>query len=122
MTDAALSRTIRIRFYQDSVRDMGRTFRLPAHADMRSVLKQSALAAVPKKEGWTLQLFTLERTKQEERVAALLDRLARREMGGPDFAAAMAMALDGSCAVLAMAARDKERIQRVRSALSPANR
>lgn len=72
MIDTALSRTIRIRVYQDSVRDLGRTFRLSTDADPRGALRQAVLAAVPRNEGWTLQLFTLERTNPGERVAALL--------------------------------------------------
>ena len=122
MTDAAPSRSVRVRSYREGVRDASRTFRLPADADVRAALKRAALAAVPKAEGWTLRLFTVERTIAGERVAAVLDRLARREMGGPDFAAALAATLDGACAVLAVAARDAARVERVRSALGGAVR
>ncbi|MFC0386033.1 hypothetical protein [Muricoccus vinaceus] len=59
------------------VRDSGRTFRLTPGVDVRAVLKRAALVAVPKVEGWTLRVLTLERTREGERVAAVLDRLAR---------------------------------------------
>src|SRR5579875_191691 len=117
MIDAAPSRSVRVRSYRESVRDASRTFRLPADADVRA-----ALAAIPKVEGWTLRVFTVERTAAEERVAAVLDRLARREMGSPDFAAALAATLDGANAVLAVTARDATQVERVRSALSGAVR
>ncbi|MFL5285922.1 MAG: hypothetical protein ACJ8AW_34340 [Rhodopila sp.] len=122
MTDAALSRSVRVRSYRVSVRDASRTFRLSADADVRAALKRVALAAVPKVEGWTIRVFTVERTAAGEHVAAVLDRLARREMGGPDFAAALAATLDGAIAVLAVAGTDAARIERVRSALSGAAR
>ena len=118
MTDAAPSHSVRVRSYRESVRDVGRTFRLSADADVRAALKRAALAAVPKVEGWTLRVFTIERTAAGERVAAVLDRLARREMGSPDFAAALAATLDGASAVLAVAARDARRVERMRSAFS----
>jgi hypothetical protein len=118
MTEADPSRCIRVRAYRESVRDAGRTFRLPIGADVPAALKRAALAAVPKAEGWTLRLFSIERTDAGEHVAAVLDRLARREMGGPDFAAALAATLDGARAVLAVGARDAKRVERVRSALS----
>src|SRR5690348_1882746 len=121
MTDAALSRSVRVRSYRESVRDASRTFRLSADADVRAALKRAALAAVPKVEGWTLRVLTVERTAAGEQVAAVLDRLARREMGGPDFAAALAATLDGASAVLAVAARDATRVERVRSALQRAD-
>src|SRR4051812_39096391 len=102
MIDAALSRSIRVRSYRESVRDASRTFRLSADADVRAALKRAALAAVPKAEGWTVRVFTLERTAAGEHVAAVLDYLARLAMGGPDFAAALAATLDGASAVLAV--------------------
>jgi len=120
MIDAAPSRSVRVRSYRESVRDASRTFRLSADADVLATLKRAALAAVPQVEGWTLRVFTVERTATGERVAAVLDRLARREMGGPDFAAALAATLDGASAVLAIAARDATRVERVRSALGGA--
>jgi hypothetical protein len=122
MIDATPSRSVRVRSYRESVRDASRTFRLSADADVRAALKRVALAAVPKVEGWTLRVFTVERTAAGEQVAAVLDRLARREMGGPDFAAALAATLDGASAVLEVAARDAMRIERVRAALGAAVR
>ena len=89
---------------------------------IRAALKQAALAAVPKIEGWAMRVLTVERTAAGENVAALLDRLARREMGGPGFAAALAATLDGASAVLVVAARDATRVERVRSALGGAVR
>jgi len=118
MIDAALSRSIRVRSYGKNIRDASRTFRLSADADLRATLKRAALAAVPKHEGWTLQVFTVERTAEGERVVTLLDTLARREVGSPDFAAALAATLDGASAALAVTARDAKRVERVRSALS----
>ncbi|WP_156964169.1 hypothetical protein [Muricoccus aerilatus] len=88
--------------------------------DVRAALKRAALAAVPKVEGWTLRVFTLERTKEGERVTAPLDRLARAAMGGPDFVAALAATLDGSTVVLAVAARDPKRVERVSARLGRA--
>ncbi len=120
MTDAALSRCIRVRAYREGIRDAGRTFCLSDDADVRATLKRAALAAIPKIEGWTLCVFTVERTAEGERVAAVLDRLARREMGGPEFAAALAATLDGGSAVLAVAGRDATRLERVRSGLGGA--
>ena len=117
MTDAAMPRLLRVRTYLDDVRDIGRTFRLAPQADLRAALKRAALAALPKPEGWTLRIFTVERTAEDERVAALLDRLARREMGGSGFAAALAATLDGGSAVLAVAAKDARRAERLRTAL-----
>ncbi len=49
--------------------------------------------------------------------AAVLDRLARREMESPDAAAAVAATLDGASAVLVLTAADASRFERVRSAL-----
>lgn len=118
MSDPSLSRLIRVRSYREEVRDVARTFRLAAGADLRMALKRAALAAVPKPEGWTLRVITIERTADGERVAALLDRLARREMGGRNFAAALAATLDGGSAALAVAARDAKRIEALRAALA----
>src|ERR1700761_4398486 len=106
MIDPAPSRPIRVRSYREGVRDASRTFRLSADADVRYTLKRAALAAVPKVQGWTLRIFTVERTAAGERIAALLDCLARREMGSQEFAAALAATLDGAIAVLAVAAKD----------------
>jgi hypothetical protein len=79
--DAALSRSVRVRFYREVVCDAGRTFRLSSDVDFPAARKRAALTAVPKVEGWTLRVFTVERTARGERVGALLNRLARREMG-----------------------------------------
>ncbi|MCK8787936.1 hypothetical protein M0638_26630 [Roseomonas sp. NAR14] len=122
MIDAPLSRSLRVRGYREGIRDAGRTFRLAAGADVRAALKRAALAAIPKQEGWTLRVFTVERTAEGERVAAVLDRLARREMGNPGFAGALAATLDGSVAVLAVAARDARVVERVRIGLGMAAR
>lgn len=122
MTDAAASRSIRVRCYRNRVYDASRTFRLPADADVRAALKRAALAGVPKVEGWTLHVFTMERTAPGERVAAVLDRLARREMSGRDVAAAVAATLDGASAVLALTAADAGSFERVRSALGGGTR
>jgi hypothetical protein len=85
-------------------------------------MKRAALAAVPKGEGWTLRLFTLERTGAGERIATVLDGLARGAMGGPDFAAALVATLDGGCAVLAITARNARRVERVGAGLHRAGR
>lgn len=111
------SRTVRVRSYRNGALDTSRVFRLSADADIRAALKRAALAAIPKVEGWRLRVFTVERTAAGERVAAVLDRLARREMDNPDFAAALAATLDGASAVLAVTARDATYLERVRSAL-----
>jgi hypothetical protein len=95
-----------------------RIFRLATDADLTAAMKRAALAAIPKAEGWHLVVFSVERTSEAERVAAVLDRLARRAMGGGDFAAAFAATLDGVRAVLAVGARDPVRITRLRAALS----
>jgi hypothetical protein len=88
-------------------------------------MKRAALAAVPKREGWTLRLFTLGRTGAGERIATVLDRLARGTMGGPDVAAAPVATLDGGCAVLAVlavTAREARRVEWVDSGLGRAGR
>jgi hypothetical protein len=117
MTDAGPSRLLRVRSYREGVRDAGRAFRLAEGQDIRTALKRAALAALPKPEGWTLRVLTVERTAAGERIAAVLDQLARREMGGRDFAAALAATLDGAHAALAVAAKDPARIERLRAAL-----
>lgn len=117
MTDAAPSRSVRVRLYVDTIRDAGRIFRLAPGVDIRTALKRAALAAVPKVEGWTLRVFTLERTKEGERVTVPLDRLARAAMGGPDFVAALAATLDGSTVDLAVAARGLKRVEQVSARL-----
>lgn len=120
MTNAALSHSVRIRSYREAIRDIGQTFHLRPDVNTRAALKRAVLAAVPKVEGWTLQVLTVERTREGERVAAVLDGLARREMGGPHFAAALAATLDGSHAVLAVTARDAKRVERVCAGLGGA--
>lgn len=116
MADSS-SLSVRIRSYRNGTLDTSRAFRLSADADIRAALKRAALAAIPKVERWTLRVFTVERTAAGERVAAVLDRVARREMDNPDFAAALAATLDGASAVLAVTARDATYVERVRSAL-----
>ncbi|TCZ64877.1 hypothetical protein [Roseicella aquatilis] len=118
MTDSAASRCIRVRAYRDGIRDAGRTFRLAPGADLDAALRRAALAAVPKVEGWTIRVFAVERTAAGERIAAVLDHLARRAMGGPDLAAALAATLDGARAVLVVGARDARRVEAVRAALT----
>lgn len=75
MINVTFSRSVRVRAYREGVRDAGQTFRLAPSVDVRTALKRGALAAVPKVEGWTLRLFTVEQTAKGERVAAVLDRL-----------------------------------------------
>ena len=77
---------------------------MPADADLAAAMKRAALAAIPKVEGWRLVVVSVELTSEAERVVPVLDRLARRHMGGGDFAAALAMTLDGARAVLAVGA------------------
>ena len=115
------ARAFRVRAYLGGrVRDVRRAFRAPADADLAALLKRAALAAVPKAEGWRLFVASVERTSEDEPVAAVLDRLARRHTveGGRDFAAALAVTADGARAVLAVAAKDAERIGRLRAALA----
>jgi hypothetical protein len=76
MIGAALSRSLRVRAYREAFRDAGQTFCLAPGVDLRAAMKRAALAAVPKGEGWTLRLFTLERTTAGERIATVLDGLA----------------------------------------------
>jgi hypothetical protein len=61
-------------------------------------------------------VFTLERMKEGERVTAPWIA-SRAAMGGPYFAAALATTLDGGTIVLAVAARDPERVERMSSRL-----
>ncbi|WP_419899164.1 hypothetical protein [Roseomonas sp. USHLN139] len=117
MTDTDPARCFRVRAYAADIRDIGRPFRLAPGAELRAALRRAALAAIPKREGWTTQVFTLERTSPEEKLAALLDRLARRELGG-DLAAGLAASLDGATAVLVVTAREAARVARFRAALA----
>ncbi|MBL6454530.1 hypothetical protein JMJ55_04285 [Belnapia sp. T6] len=111
------ARTVRIRAYLGEVRDVGRTFRVTADADLAATMKRAALAALPKTEGWHLAVFSVERTSESERIAPFLDRLARRHMGERDFAAVLVATLDGARAVLAVAVKDTALIRRLRAAL-----
>jgi hypothetical protein len=122
MTNAALSRSVRVRSYREVVHDAGQTFRLSFGVDVQAALKRVALAAVRRVEGWRLRVFTLERTTERERVAPLLDRLARTEMGGPDFTAALVATLDEGSAVLVVGAQHAARVERVSFALTRAGR
>jgi hypothetical protein len=99
-----------------------RAFRVPADADRAAAMKRAALAAIPKAEGWRLLVFSIERASEAEPVAAVLDRLARRHMGGRDSAAASAATLDGARAVPAVGADDPARIERLRAALATMGR
>ena len=112
------ARAVRIRTYLSRVHDVQRTFRVPDDADLAAAMKRAALATIPKTEGWHLVVFSVERTSEAERVAPFLDRLARRQMGGGDFAAAVAATLDGARAVLAVGAKDAALIERLRSTLA----
>ena len=113
------ARAFRVRAYLGgTVRDVRRSFRAQAGADLAAFLKRAALAALPKAEGWHLVVVSIERTSEEERVAPVLDRLARRHLGGGGFAAALAATLDGARAVLAVGAKDPARIERLRAALT----
>ena len=115
------ARAFRVRAYLGGrVHDVGRAFRAPAGAASAALLKRFALAALPKAEGWHFLVVSVERTSEGEAVAAVLDRLARRHMveGGRDFAAALAVTADGARAVLAVAAKDAVRVDRLRAALA----
>ena len=113
------ARAVRIRAYLGGrVRDAERTFRVSADADLAAAMKRAALAAIPKTEGWHLVVFSTERTAEGEQVAPFLDRLARRHLGGRDFAAALATTLDGARAVLAVGAKDAALIERLRATLA----
>jgi hypothetical protein len=113
---------VRIRAYLGRVHDVKRSFRVPADADLAAAMKCAALAAIPKAEGWRLVVFSVERTSEDERVAPVLDRSARRHMGAGGFAAALAATLDGARAVLAVGAKDSARIERLRAALTTVGR
>jgi hypothetical protein len=112
------ARAVRMRAYLGEPRDLRRTFRVPADADLGAFMKRAALAVLPKDQGWLLVVFSVERTSEGEQVAPLLDRLARRHMRGEDFAAALVATLDGARAVLAVSAKDKMLIERLRTALA----
>lgn len=113
----SLSRCIRVRVYRKAVRNLGQVFRLAAGSDMRQALRRAALAAVPQNPGWSIRVFSLERTAPSERLALVLDGLARQEMGRSDFAAALAATQDGSMAVLAVTAKDIRRLDHLSKAL-----
>ena len=121
-TEPDRARAVRVRAYLGRVHDVRRTFRVPADADLAAAMKRAALAALPKAEGWHLVVFSVERTSEAERVVPILDRLARRYMGGDDLAAALAATLDGARAVLAVGAKDPARIERLRAALATTGR
>jgi hypothetical protein len=116
-TEPDRARAVRIRAYRGGVHDLKRSFRVPADADLLATMKRAALAAVPRAEGWRVVVFSVERTSEDERVAPVLDRLARRHMGAGDFAAALAATLDRARAVLAVGVKDPARIERLRAAL-----
>ena len=63
-------------------------------------------------------VVSVERTSEAEPVAAVPDRLARRHMLGRDRAAALALTTDGGRAVLAVAAKNAARVERLRAALA----
>lgn len=117
-TDPNRARAVRVRAYQGTALDVKRTFRVPADADLAAFLKRAALAALPKAEGWRNVVFSVERTGEDEVVAAFLNRLARRHMLGRDGAAALAATADGGRAVLAVTARDTAVIEGLRAALA----
>jgi hypothetical protein len=112
------ARAVRMRANLGEPRDVRRTFRVPADADLGAFMKRAALAVLPKDEGWLLVVFSVERTSEGEQVAPFLDRLARRHMREKDFAAALVVTLDGARAVLAVGARNKALIERLRTALA----
>ncbi|WP_133288398.1 hypothetical protein [Dankookia rubra] len=117
-SEPSRTRAVRIRAYLGEPRDVRRTFRAPADADLGAFMKRAALAVLPKDEGWLLAVFSVERTSESEQVAPFLDRLARRHMRGKDFAAALVATFDGARAVLAISAKDKALIERLRTALA----
>ena len=117
------ARAVRLRAYLGGrVRDVRRSFRVPADADLAAAMKRAALAAIPKAEGWRLVVFSIERTSEDERVAPVLDRLARRHMLGHDRAAALAATADGARAALAFGAKDAVQVERLRAALARVGR
>ncbi len=115
ITDPDRARAFRVRVYLGRVRDVRRTFRAPAGADLAASMKRAALAALPKAEGWRLFVASVERTSEDEPVAAVLDRLARRHVVGDDYAAALAVTADGARAALAVGAKDAARVARLRA-------
>jgi hypothetical protein len=118
-TEPDRARAVRVRaYFGGRVRDVRRTFRVPADADLAAAMKRAALVAIPERDGWRRVVFSVERTSEDERVAPVLDRLARRHMGGGDCAAALAATLDGARAALAVGAKDPARIERLRAALA----
>jgi hypothetical protein len=121
-TEPDRTRMVRIRAYLGRVHDVKRTFWVPADADLAAAMKRAALAAIPKAEGWRLVVFSIERMSEDERVAPVFERLARRHMGAGDFAAALAATLDGARAVLAVGAKDPALIERLRAVLATTGR
>ncbi len=118
-TEPDRARAVRVRAYLGGrVRDVRWTFRAPTGADLAAFLKRAALAALPKTEGWHLLVVSVERTSEAEPVAAVLDRLARRHMGGSGYGAALAVTADGARAALAVGAKDAARVARLRAALA----
>jgi len=115
--DADRARAFRVRSYLGEVRDVRRTFRVPAE-ELAATMKRAALAVLPKGAGWHLLVFSVERTSEAEALVPILDRLARRVMDAPDLAAALAATLDGNRAVLAVSATDPKRLERVRAELT----
>jgi len=116
------ARAVRIRAYLGEPRDLKRTFRMAADADLGAFMKRAALAVLPKDEGWLLVVFSVERTSEDEQVAPFLDRLARRHVHEQHFAAALVAPPDGARPVRAGSARDKARIERLRAALAGRHR
>lgn len=51
MVDPTQSRSVRVRSYQEMIRDAGGTFRLALGVDVRTALKRAALAAIRMVEG-----------------------------------------------------------------------
>ena len=47
ITESDRTRAVRIRVYLGRVRDVRRSFRVPADADLAAAMKRTALAAVP---------------------------------------------------------------------------
>lgn len=121
-TDEA--RTVRIRVYRERASyDVRAAYRAPADADIAAFLKRGALAVLRRKEGWHLLVVAVERTKEGEAIAPVLDRLARRvTLGERDAAAALAVTADGSRAALAVGTRDAAQSGRLRAALAAIGR
>jgi hypothetical protein len=120
MTEASQgdrARTIRVRLYRDAVQDLRAPFRLAPGEELRGALRRAALAALPRTPGWAIRVVSLQRTESGEKLALVLDGLARREMGGGDFAAAVAATEDGAMAVLAATALQARPLDRLAGAL-----